>query len=319
MLRKLFTISSFGINGNGGTITINDQNIITVKSYDYLLAKTLKMADPELHRRYKETVFGVQNILSRYRLLFPEYTDHSELHSMTVIDSCNRLIGEEQIQKLNADELYILLMASYLHDVGMGISEKDYEEFKDSLGAGEYFSAQPEASKADFVRDLHNEFSGLFIDKYAGVFDIPSRGHLFAIKQVARGHRKTDLFDEEEYPSYFRLPNGNPVCLPYLAAIIRIADEIDVVASRNPIILYDLGLLIDPVEIVENKKVQAIKSLKMTSDAFILTAETDEEDIYTELKKMTKKMQMTLDLCRDVIAKRSPYKLSQERVVLNRV
>ena len=56
---------------------------------------------------------------------------------MTVIDSCNRLIGEEQIQKLNADELYILLMASYLHDVGMGISEKDYEEFKDSLGAGE--------------------------------------------------------------------------------------------------------------------------------------------------------------------------------------
>lgn len=34
-----------------------------------------------------------------YRRLFPEYTDHSELHSMTVIDFCNRLIGSEQIEK----------------------------------------------------------------------------------------------------------------------------------------------------------------------------------------------------------------------------
>ena len=298
------------------TITIREQDLIAVESTDYLLEKTLRALDPDLHDRFREIVFSTQNILSRYRLLFPEYTDHSDLHCMTVIDSCNRLIGTEQVNKLNADELYILLVASYLHDVGMGISEKDYEEFKDRLGEEEYFKEHPDNTRADFVRDRHNEFSSFFIEKYARVFDIPSSEHVFAVQQVVRGHRKADLFDEKEYPADYLLPNGNRVCLPYLAALIRIADEIDVAASRNPIILYDIGLLTDVVEIEENKKVQAIRSLKMTKDAFVLYAETDEEKIYRSLKKMVEKMQRTLDVCREVIEKRTPYKLTQHKVIL---
>ena len=112
------------------------------------------------------------------------------------------------------------------------------------------------------------------------------------------------------------LPNGNKVCLPYLAALIRIADEIDVASSRNPIILYDIELLTDVKNIEENKKLQAIRSLRMTKDSFVLTAETDEEAVYDSLKKMTDKMQNVLDYCREVIEKRTPYTLSQKKVVL---
>jgi anti-sigma regulatory factor (Ser/Thr protein kinase) len=299
------------------TITIKEKDLRSSESSDYILEKTLQNMDEGLHRRFKDTVFVVQSILTRYMRLFPEYTDHSMFHSLTVIDACNRLIGLEQIKHLNKDEIYILLMGCYLHDVGMGISEKDFNEFKPAFNDKEYFEKHPDAAESDFVRDYHNEFSGMFIDKYAELLEIPSAGYTFAIKQVARGHRKTDLFDENEYPSDYRLENGNTVCLPYLAALIRLADEIDVVATRNPILLYDLGAFTDNVrQMRENKKLEAIKAMTMTREAFILTAETEEESVYKDLTEMIDKMQKTLDLCQDVIRERTNYRLSQEKIIL---
>jgi hypothetical protein len=218
---------------------------------------------------------------------------------------------------MNADEIYILLVACYLHDIGMGISEKDYEEFKDRLGGEYYFADHPDATKADFVRAYHNEFSGLYIEKYADLYDIPSPEHAYAIKQVARGHRKTDLFDEKEYPSDYRLPNGNTVCLPYLAALIRITDEIDVVASRNPLILYDISILTNEESIEYNKRLFAVKSMKMTEDTFLLLAEEKDEAIIKDLEDMVASMQEKLDYCRQVVEKRTPFKLTQKKILLN--
>ncbi|MCR5267936.1 MAG: ATP-binding protein [Lachnospiraceae bacterium] len=298
------------------TIKIREEDLKLKGEADYLLERTLKEMSTDLHARFKDTVFATQKLLTRYRMLFPEYTDHSELHSMTVIDSCNRLIGEEQITKLNADEIYCLLTACYLHDAGMGISEKDYEAWKEALGEAAFFAEHPDATKADFVRVYHNEFSGLFIDKYAELFEIPTKEHVFAIKQIVRGHRKTDLFDEEAYPSALQLDNGNTICLPYLAALIRISDEVDVVATRNPLILYDIDTLTDEVQIVENKKLNAVKSMKMTKDAFILSYETDEEAIFESMERMVEKMQKTLEYCAEVVEKRTRFHVTQKKVVL---
>ncbi|MBQ7146604.1 MAG: ATP-binding protein [Lachnospiraceae bacterium] len=298
------------------SILIKEEDLRTKENTDFLLEKTLKKLDPALHGRFRDTVFTSRRILTRFKLLFPEYTDHSEFHSLDVIDACNRLIGPEQVGKLNQDEIYILLMACYLHDVGMGIGEKDYEEFKAQLGEKEYFESHPQADRADFVRDKHNEFSGAFIEKYADLFECPSPEHAYAIRQVARGHRKTDLFDEKEYPAAYPLPDGNRVCLPYLAALVRIADEIDVVATRNPLLLYDIGALTDEKQILENKKLSAVRSMKMTGETLILTARTQEAAVEAAVREMADKMQRTLDLCRDVIHKRTDFKLSQKKVVL---
>lgn len=298
------------------TISIKEENFIEEETKDFLLEKSLAKLDRDLHKRFVDMSFAAGNVLSEYRRLFPEYTDHSELHSMTVIDSCNRLIGEKQIKMLNADEMYILLAACYLHDVGMGINTKDFEEFRTKVDRKGFFQEHPDATDAEFVRAYHNEFSGMYIEKYADVYEIPSKEHVFAIKQVARGHRKTDLFDENEYPAEYRLLNGNTVCIPYLAAIIRIADEIDCVASRNPMILYDINILKDDFQIKENKKLYAIKSMKMTEEAFILYVEEDDPKIIESIENMAEEMQRKLDYCRDVISKRTKFKLSQKKVLL---
>lgn len=282
---------------------------------DFSLEKQLRDLDPELHRRFTDAVVTLQFTLSKYKLFFPEYTDHTILHSMSVADFCNRLAGS-RVKRLNADEIYILLMSCYLHDTGMGIPRNDYEEFCTRIDFGDYFETHTRDDIPALIRDFHHEFSGEFIRKYAEFLEIPSPGHEWAIIQVCRGHRKTDLLDEKEYPVSFALPNGNTVCLPYLAALIRLADEIDVAAARNPVLLYDIETLADATQIVENKKIRAIRRLAVSDDAFTLEVSTKEKGIQEEILKLTAKMQNTLDTCRNAVTGRTPFTISQEKILL---
>ncbi len=283
--------------------------------FDFAMERRLLRLDPDLHRRFTDGVFALQYNLSNYKLIFPEYTDHTNLHSMTVIDFCNRLIGS-RIERLNADELYVLLMSCYFHDTGMGITRKDYEEFSRGIDFGDYFKTHPADDLPAVIRTFHHEYSGRFIRKYAELFEIPTPEHVWAIVQISRGHRKTDLMDEREYPVAFPLPNGNTVCLPYLSALIRLADEVDVAAARNPVLLYDIEALTDEIEIVENKKVRAVRSLLMTEDAFTLQVETQEPEILEQIRRMAVKMQQTLDYCRGAVIGRTPYTITQKRVLI---
>ena len=283
-------------------------------NYEFAMERRLREMDPGLHRRFTETVFALQRYLSRYRLMFPEYSDHSELHSLTVIDFCNRLAGD-QITLMNADELYVLLMGCYLHDSGMGITMEQYRAFCGQIDFGDYFDIHDREDYPTIIRDFHHEFSGCFIRRYAELLEIPSDEHLSAIVQVARGHRKTDLTDRTEYPGDFTVPGGNRICLPYLAALIRLADEIDVAASRNPALLFDIESLSDQKQIMINRMIEAVRTLEVTETAFILHIDTGDQQIRDRLCLMVQKMQKTLDYCRKVVQERTPYKITQRLIV----
>ncbi len=282
---------------------------------DFQIETRLYKLDPELHRRFQNAVCTLQIILSRYRQYFPEYTDHSELHSLTVIDYCNQLVGKNA-RHLNADELYVLLVSGYLHDVGMGIPQKDYETFCEEIDFGDYFDTHDRKDTTRIIRDFHNEFSGCFVRKYAELFELPSEEHTYAAIQTCRGHRKTDLFDEEEYPQRLVMPNGNVICLPYLAAILRLADELDVSAERNPVILYDISSIQDEKQLLEHKKHEAIRRMDITEESIILYVKTSEKEIHDAVQDLADKVQRTMDHCIDVTRKRTPYEITQRQVLI---
>ena len=273
--------------------------------HDYAMERRLRDLNPELHRRFTDAVFALQYNLSNYKLIFPEYTDHSNLHSMTVIDFCNQLIGN-QIERLNADELYALLMGCYFHDTGMGITRRDYEEFSVQIDFRDYFDTHSIDDLPGTIRSFHNEFSGCFIRKYAELFEIPSETHLWAVIQISRGHRKTDLLDEQEYPRAF-IGRGQASAV------------IDVAAARNPILLYDIETLTDAVEIIENKKVKAVRELLVSEDEFVLRVDRSDAEILGQIRKMVGKMQKTLDNCREAVRQRSPYVITQQRVRIEEI
>ena len=286
--------------------------------HDYALEKRLRELDKDLHLRFSDTVFALQNILSNYKLIFPDFTDHTELHSLNVIDFCNHLI-DNQLDKLNADEIYCLLLGCYFHDTGMGISHSDFDEFSKQIDFGNYFDTHSKDDYPEIVRSFHNEYSGLFIKKYAQFFEFPSEAHLYAIIEISRGHRKTNLFDDEQYPSALKIPNSdNTICVKYLAALIRLADEIDVTAARNPKSIYDLNTITKEVDIVEFMKHDAVKGLEINEKEFIMKISTDDEKIAQGLFKVAEKMQKTLDYCRDAVNNYTPYQISQEIVKVDR-
>ena len=76
-----------------------------MNKFDFALERRLKELDSDLHQRFTDTVFALQHILSNYKLIFPDFTDHTELHTLNIIEFCNQLVGD-QIDKLNADEIY---------------------------------------------------------------------------------------------------------------------------------------------------------------------------------------------------------------------
>lgn len=286
---------------------------------EFLLEKRLHILDPELHQRFTDAVCVLQETLMKFKRLFPEYTDHSAFHSMSVASFCNALIGDENISRMNAHEIYVLLMSCYLHDIGMAITQKDYDEFKEEAGEKEYFKRWPDRDISDFVRDDHHEFSGMFIKKYAQLLEIPSEEHLFAVIQTCRGHRRTDLFDENEYPACLEIPDGGYVRLPYLAALIRLADEIDVGAPRNPKLLYDIETLTDEYQIRHNRLLEAVPQIEVLPDRFVLYVHTEDEQLQQAVEERRKKMQSTLDYCRSVVEERTSFHISQERVEMNRI
>ncbi len=287
-------------------------------NFDFAMERRLREMDPGLHHNFTNAVFALQNILSSYKHLFPLFTDHTELHSLTVIDFCNQLIGD-QIERMNADEIYALLMGCYFHDVGMGISQRDFEAFSRELPFGDYFKTHDETDLPKVIRDYHNELSGLFLRKYAEFFEIPSPTHLQAIVQIARGHRKTQLTNEAEYPLAMPMPNGNTVCLPYLAALIRLADEIDVAAARDSILLYDIESIMDESQVIYHKMLNSVRQLVVSEKSFTMLIHTDEQEVLESLQRVAAKMQQTLDSCRGAILGRTPYVITQERVEIRSV
>ncbi|MCR4589849.1 MAG: hypothetical protein K5668_03435 [Lachnospiraceae bacterium] len=288
-----------------------------ITAADFMLEQTLAEKSPDLHSRFRNSVVVLSQMLSGYQQVFPNFTDHTELHSMNVLAFCNSLIGPENIGFLNEDEIYILLMACYVHDIGMGIRESDYHDFLRDVRMEKYLNNVNEDDMQQTIRKLHHEFSGLFIRKYAGLFDIPSEEHLFAIIQASRGHRKTDLLDESRYPSKMKVPNGNTVCLPYLSLLIRLADEIDVAADRNSILLYCMCDSSDEGAVMAFATHEAIRTIRIEPDSFVLHVKTEEEHVRESVRELAEKMQETLDYCREVADTRSRAKLSQQKIVIN--
>lgn len=286
-----------------------------MNKYDFLLERKLKEIDPGLHQRFSDTVFALQQILSNYKLIFPDFTDHTELHSLNIIEFCNNLIGE-QIDKLNADEMYVLLLGCYFHDTGMGISHADFDEFSKQINFGNYFETHSRDNYPEIVRNFHHEFSGLFLRKYEKFFEFPSEEHLFAIIQISRGHRKTDLNDEKEYPINLKVPNGHTICLPYLSALVRLADEIDITASRNSKAIYDLNKIVKEIDLIEFMKHEAVRSLEITDKAFIVGIKSDDQKIIEGLNILVSKMKKTLDYCRSVVNNRTSFIITQGDVII---
>ncbi|UCN00922.1 ATP-binding protein [Sulfurimonas sp. SWIR-19] len=90
-----------------------------------LYEKTKDTQSQILHTQWSYDKKIIPDILQTISTIFPHYSLHDETHSITIINNIVRVIGKENIEKLSAIDLWLILEASYKHDIGMAITAED--------------------------------------------------------------------------------------------------------------------------------------------------------------------------------------------------
>ncbi|WP_321430259.1 NB-ARC domain-containing protein [uncultured Methanolobus sp.] len=172
-----------------------------------------------------------KEIWSKGELNHLYYTLHGLDHSQNVINLINKLVEGLSIE-LNDAEIFCLLSAAYLHDVGMQVKYDD----DNSKCEGISKAKNRPYSVQDLIRDEHHIRSGRFIKDHSKTLKLDNY-EADIIRLVSEGHRKTDLNSE----SYDDTGIGNdPMRVRLLSALLRVADELDVTYKRAPGQVYEL-------------------------------------------------------------------------------
>jgi hypothetical protein len=167
------------------------------------------------------------------RPLHRYYTDHTVTHSERVIALLDGLTAGMMVTEkhLSPTEVWVLLAAAYLHDVGM---------------QNERFAG----GDVEEIRACHHEQTARMIyavfEDPANAFPILLTGDpalVEAVALVAKGHRRVDLAGAEYEPLAH---GGETLRLRLLAALLRLADELDV--DHRRVDLEQMKLLALPVE-----------------------------------------------------------------------
>ena len=212
-------------------------------------------------------------------------------------------------------------MGAALHDVGMGISEADFQEMKDGIPELlEYIRKHPNELTAEYTRLFHHKLSAAFVKKYSRLFEIPSDEYVYCISKVASGHRDADLLDEYGFPSAMRLSNGSTVNLAYLTALVKLADELDVTSDRN--LMFDYSKVNE--EWSEHQTMcykchGAIKRLCLTGDSLILYYATDEPEVEKEILRTKGKVEHTFSQYAAVVENRTAFRNTIKQVTFTRI
>jgi hypothetical protein len=156
--------------------------------------------------------------------LHPLFTLHGPQHSRQV----EQIVGEvlaldhrpaEKIFR-KRDQLFYLLAAVWLHDVGMKIPPTDWEKAA-AQRAG--------ASLPAWIRDHHHSRSRDYVLSHFKELGLRRQEAAF-VGEICQAHRKTDLLElGTDYPN-----------LQFLGAVLRVADELDISAARAPEELFEL-------------------------------------------------------------------------------
>lgn len=207
----------------------------------------------------------VEPILGRIPIIFEEYTLHDISHSENVLKNMWKFIPEEVKKNLSAIEIYLLILSSCLHDVGMAVrrdeedeirNSEDFLKFRDNYErevdliekcknegntrAAEFYEKQ---IFMDYIRERHHERSYEYILKnYSGEsgLKIDNENHARLLAKICRAHRLdvTDLEDKSEFDREYPL-EGKFINVQFLAVCLRLGDTLDADRRRAPKILKE--------------------------------------------------------------------------------
>lgn len=98
---------------------------------------------------------------------YPHYSAHDSSHSQSLISAIELILGETRILELSPADLWLILAAAQLHDIGMILPNEEIIELVNKPDFKKYLEHMKETSDIDFARA-----AALLLDK-----EIPERDH----------------------------------------------------------------------------------------------------------------------------------------------
>lgn len=263
------------------------------------LEKRLLLLNSGLLDKFNYAKNQVELLLTKYDSNFPTYTDHSIKHTLQVFDIAAQLFSKTELDNLNDDEIYILSMACILHDIGMCIPKSKIKEISKTKKIDLLDSEKDLQNK---IREIHHELSYDFILAEKELLKIPNDNYTKAIALVAMGHRKVALDDNDTYQQRYFVKNGREfVCLPYLACIIRLADELDITNIRTPKLLTKYYMPNNEQSVTEWKKHISTTQINYTEDEVIFQVKCSDQNNLAALEEQFEKIQDVSNYCQKII------------------
>lgn len=182
---------------------------------------------------------NVKTIWSSDVRIIQNYTDHGFEHCLRIFEKLAKLIIKEDKTILMEEEIFLLMLGVYLHDIGMQcdikknlaikeLAENDYNaNFKITYkpsNANNYLPAEQ-----DEIRRNHNLLSAAWIkyayknsDNVLNMIKKVDQMYIEDLIEICRYHSKLDIMNCDEET------NLNDVRRKLVASILRFGDELDI-------------------------------------------------------------------------------------------
>lgn len=241
----------------------------------------------------------------------PEFTLHDETHIYNMLKIMDKIIPPPTMEELSITDLLMLVLAVFLHDIGMAPEEKYIlawkgqlpndecdEKFNKDLEAFSRFRMTYTHQLSDIERlNARGEHSKAQLLEDYIITEYIRTTHSIRAKQIIANHwsgrivyQHTDLtedlasicFSHNENYTYllnmetFRLCGQDTyLCLPFVAVILRIADIIDFDPKRTPSVLFSHLAVKNPVSLLEWRKHQSINAWSISSKKLVFSAQCE--------------------------------------------
>ena len=252
----------------------------------YRLRGLLKKESRDLFKRHELLwKFALDNYLKFMNV--EDYTNHGEDHVLNIEKSVYSLITEKAREKLSPFEIFCLLSAICLHDLGMIVKEKMDEQ---------YFSVRKDhhIRVRQLLEERHNEFQ-------------LNQQEAKIIGEICYGHGTPSLDDLEAYDNWSVAPFGE-VNAVFLTALLRIGDLIDLSFLRAPKLVADLRK-ISGESLNHWKLHNKISDIKIDheNEGISIFATADNEYDLSELYKLRNWIESELTIVREAFEKNGVF------------
>jgi len=261
-----------------------------------------------------------------------DYTLHDSGHSFRVAEQMARIIGPSLLPNLSHYEVSLLLLAAYLHDIGMTPEQKKvfshysylvsgnasdlnqkeiagFQKWLDEEGRG----IAPPISKGTYAADAlhlaselityysrfrHNDWSEEWIRKNLATQKLGTyAGWLDDLVVLCRSHHYgyEELVKERFNPRLVGSP-VHVVHLRYLAAVLRVADVLEFDPERTPLVILR-HRDVSPESVIYWWKDKEI-SFAMEGNRIILSARPENAYVHRAIEETVDQIDQELRLCR---------------------